>query len=134
MGTSFRLMTPAGLFRGLGVVKGAAVRVNAAGFGWLLDDLVGAGEQCRRYFNPNRLSCLPVDPKTEFGWLLNRDVGRLMPSQYLIDQGSEAVINLVYIGTVRHKQAGRDAKRVIAICQQALLHGKCSNLLAVTNS
>ena len=45
MGISFWLMKPAQLFSVLEVVKGAGLRVDAAGFYGLLDHLIGAGEQ-----------------------------------------------------------------------------------------
>ena len=43
------------------------------------EDLVGAGEQGRRHIDPNRLCRLGVDDKFEFGWLLNRQIGRFCP-------------------------------------------------------
>ena len=49
MGISFRLMKPFRLFSGLEVVKGAAVRVDAAGLWELLDNLIGARAQKRRH-------------------------------------------------------------------------------------
>ena len=43
----------------------------------LLDHLVGACEQRRRHGDSERFGCDQVDGEIKFGWLLDRQVGRL---------------------------------------------------------
>jgi hypothetical protein len=51
----------------------------------LLDHLVGSGEQYRRNVNAERLRSLEVHDQLELYWLLDRDVGRLRPTEDLVD-------------------------------------------------
>jgi hypothetical protein len=51
----------------------------------LLDHLVRAGEQRRRYFQANRFRHDQVNDEIELGWLLNRKIGGLRPPQNLVD-------------------------------------------------
>src|SRR6516225_5551343 len=51
-----------------------------------LDHLVGAGEQSGRDGEAERLSGEQIDDEIEFGRLLDWDVGRLGPTQNLVDK------------------------------------------------
>ena len=52
----------------------------------LFDHLVGACEQCRRYFEAERPSSFEVDHQLELNRLLDGDVGRVHPAQNLVDK------------------------------------------------
>jgi hypothetical protein len=51
----------------------------------LFDHVIGAGEQCWRHGEAERLSSREIDDEIEFGRLLDRDVGWLLPAQNLVD-------------------------------------------------
>ena len=50
----------------------------------LLDHLVGAGEEQGRNRQTERIRGLGVDDQLELGWLLNRQVRRFRPFEYLV--------------------------------------------------
>ncbi len=52
----------------------------------LLDHVVGGHLDDHRNVEAQCLRGFEIDHKLEFGWLLDRDVGRLRPSQNLIDK------------------------------------------------
>ena len=59
-----------------------------------LDHLVGAGEQSGRDGEAERLSGEQIDDEIEFGRLLDWDVGRLGPTQNLVDITSRAPVQV----------------------------------------
>jgi len=62
-----------------------------------LDDLVGAGEQCRRNLEAKRFCGLEVDDELELGWLFDRHIGRLFAledSVHIAGGASEQIGNI----------------------------------------
>src|SRR6516164_8804280 len=71
----------------------------------LLDHLVSAGEHRRRHLNAERFGGRQIDDEIEFGWLLNRQVGRLRPAQNLVDEIGGAAIELQKVRSIGHQTA-----------------------------
>src|SRR5262245_5021476 len=64
------------------------------------DHLVGAGEHDRRDFQAKRLRGLEVDYQLELGWILHREIGRLLALEDAIDVTSGAAVLVHEIGAV----------------------------------
>ena len=47
------------------------------------DDLVGTGEQQLRHAQAQRLGSLQIDHQLELGWLLDRQIRRLLPVEII---------------------------------------------------
>src|SRR3984893_12048785 len=90
----------------------------------LFDHLVGAGEHCSWDGEAKRLGRLEIDDEIEFGGLFDWDVGRLRPTQNLVDEfggAAEEVRVVCSIGdqTARlHVLPGRiNCRQSRALCQ-----------------
>src|SRR6516162_679531 len=73
-----------------------------------LDHLVGAGEQSGRDGEAERLSGEQIDDEIEFGRLLDWDVGRLGPTQNLVDKVGGAPKHVREVWSIGHQTARFD--------------------------
>src|SRR5215470_16137165 len=71
----------------------------------LFDHLVGTGEQRGQHFEAKRLRGFEINHQLEFGWLLDWEVGRLRPAQYLVDNVSGAPEGGWEVRSVGHQTA-----------------------------
>jgi hypothetical protein len=71
------------------LVPKAAVS-NRSKIAFLLDHLVGAGEQARRHFETNGLGGLEVDHELVLGRRLHRQVGRFLTLKDAVDIARKA--------------------------------------------
>src|SRR5262245_7385104 len=60
----------------------------------LLDQLVGADEQCRRHGDPERFSRLKIDNYVKFGRPLNRKFARLRTLQNLVNKSRCSIVHI----------------------------------------
>src|SRR5262245_65501560 len=84
-----------------------------------LDHLVGAGEQCGRDGEAERLSGEQIADEIEFGRLLDWDVGRLGPTQNLVDITSRAPEQVREVWSVGHQTARFDVLPKAVYCRQS---------------
>src|ERR1700736_1505098 len=87
-----------------------AKRQRSANFGlmhcsenaYLFDHLIRAGEERRRNVEAERLRCLEIDHKLEFGRLLHRQVGRLLAFENATDIEADLTERVCHTGVVAH--------------------------------
>ena len=60
----------------------------------LFDHLIGAREECWWHGEPECLGSLEVDDQLELNWLLDRKIGWLGTSEYLVDVDGGASIHV----------------------------------------
>src|SRR5437868_14102948 len=101
----------------LGLATGPLRRRAREGGGASLDDLVGAGEERLGHGQAERLGGLQVDDQLEFGWLLDRQIGRLRAFQDLVDIASRAAEHVVKVLAVRHQTAGSRKIALVENCR-----------------
>src|SRR5262245_11477055 len=85
----------------------------------LFDHLVGAGEQGGRHRQTERLSCDQIDDQIEFGWLLDRNVGRFRPAQNLIDMLACAPVEMHVVDAIGYESSSLYELARTVDCRQA---------------
>src|SRR5262245_43412079 len=80
----------------------------SAAKGTSFDHLVGTGEQRVRHFEAKRLRGFEIDHQLEFGWLLDRQVGRLGVLENFSGVLASLAICIANIGSVAHQTTGGD--------------------------
>ena len=78
--------SPARIERPFRATSGLMHRSKTSAVARLFDHLVGAGEQCWRHVQANRLRHDQVNDEAELVRLLDRKIGGLRPPQNLVDQ------------------------------------------------
>src|SRR5260370_730121 len=71
----------------------------------LFNHLIGDGENAPRDVKPERLCGLEVDDELELSRLLDRDIGRLRPTQNLVDHLGGTPEQVRKVGAIRHQAA-----------------------------
>src|SRR6476660_10014178 len=74
----------------------------------LFDHLIGTGEQRGRHFEAKRLRGFEIDHQLEFGWLLDRQVGRLGALENFSGVLASLAICSANVGSVAHQTTGGD--------------------------
>src|SRR5262249_45842455 len=72
----------------------------------LFDQLVGAGDQLRRDFQPDNSGGFEVDDQLEFDWLQHRKVGWLRPLENTASIEANLTIGILVTGTVADQTTG----------------------------
>src|SRR5262245_19206924 len=82
--------------------------------GCSFDHLVGTGEQCRWYFDPECFRRLEVDNKFVLGRPLHRHVGGLLASEDAIDVTRRSPVVVQQVGSKREQAAvhGEEARGI----------------------
>src|SRR6476660_8209821 len=86
--------------------SGAAMRCHHRAFARSLNYLIGTRDERRRYGKPQLLGCLEVDGQLEFGYLVDRDVAGLCPSENCVDVNGGVLMHLDQIEGIGHQAAG----------------------------
>jgi hypothetical protein len=97
----------------------------------LFDHLIGAAEQCWWDRQPKRLGGRQVDDQIELGWLLDRDVLWLSPTQYLVNKISGASEKVRDVWTIGHETPRFDVLAKAVKCRQSCAQRQDTNTNAV---
>src|SRR2546426_10134585 len=75
---------------------------------WLFDHLVGKREQLIRHRQAERPGCFEVDCQLEFGWLLHRQLGGILPFENTANVHPSLTKRVGNVCAVAHESTVRD--------------------------